>query len=240
MSAKEIWEKLSRIDVSDHVERKGGLSYLSWSWALSTLYDHYPEANFVFRDWGSDGSPAFIGDDGTASVECSLYIGEISRTMWLPVMDHRNNSVQNPDSRAISDCKMRCLTKCIALFGLGMYLYAGEDLPRQGSATPAAGGTPTGSPGNSEAEKVQPDTLAQPEEPPSTTGDLPVIDGVVNTYKVFSENATTQGELIQWWQANFQELQKLEAAQPTTYKAVLDVFSARKVSIQAQEKSNGK
>jgi len=50
--------------------------------------------------------------------------------MWLPVMDNRNNSIQNPTSRAISDQKMRCLVKAIAMHGLGHYIYAGEDLPK--------------------------------------------------------------------------------------------------------------
>ncbi len=51
------------------------------------------------------------------------------RPMWLPVMDHKNNAIQNPDQRKISDTRMRALTKCLALFGLGHYIYAGEDLP---------------------------------------------------------------------------------------------------------------
>ena len=49
----------------------------------------------------------------------------------MPVMDHRNNAIANPDARKISDTKMRCLTKCLAMFGLGHYIYAGEDLPEQ-------------------------------------------------------------------------------------------------------------
>ena len=51
--------------------------------------------------------------------------------MWLPVMDNRNNSIANPSSRQVSDTKMRCLVKCFALYGLGHYIYAGEDIPSE-------------------------------------------------------------------------------------------------------------
>lgn len=71
--------------------------------------------------------------DGSVEVECVLTIHDgdevVSRMMWLPVMDHRNKAIINPDSRMISDAKMRCLVKCIAMFGLGHYIYAGEDIP---------------------------------------------------------------------------------------------------------------
>ena len=122
-----LWDELKKIDVSDHVEKKGKLSYLSWSWAWSTLMNECPHAEFEFRDW--DGSPAFFYPDGTASVECTVSVGEISRTMWLPVMNHSSKVVKNPDALTISNSKMRCLTKAIGLLGIGMYLYAGDDLP---------------------------------------------------------------------------------------------------------------
>jgi len=137
-TAKEIWDTLSSIDVSKHIEKKGNLSYLSWAWAWGTLMEHYPEANYSFAVNTSErGTPldAMIYPDGTASVHCTVSIGEVSHEMWLPVMDNRNNAVKDPDARKISDTKMRCLVKCIAMFGLGHYIYAGEDLP--GNAEPA-------------------------------------------------------------------------------------------------------
>jgi hypothetical protein len=66
---------------------------------------------------------------GTASVTCDVTIGDVRRDMWLPVMDYKNKAIIDPDSRAISDAKQRCLTKCFGIFGLGCYLYAGSDLP---------------------------------------------------------------------------------------------------------------
>lgn len=124
MSAENIWKTLSSIDVSKHVDKKGNLSYLSWAWAWGTLMKYYPQAVYNFLQTEKH-------EDGTVTVYCEVIIDDVSRTMWLPVMDHRNNAIANPDARKISDTKMRCLTKCLAMFGLGHYIYAGEDLPEQ-------------------------------------------------------------------------------------------------------------
>lgn len=121
-----VWADLSAINVNDHVQKKGNLSYLSWSWAWSTLMSKYPESYYVFQDNRTE--------NGTVMVECVLTIHEgeevATRSMWLPVMDHRNKAIVDPDTRAISDTRMRCLVKCLAMFGLGFYIYAGEDIPQ--------------------------------------------------------------------------------------------------------------
>lgn len=124
---KSVWETLSKIDVSAKVEKKGNLNYLSWAWAWGELMKHYPNASYQFL-------PNEYHVDDTVTVHCTLTINELSHSMWLPVMDNRNNSVQNPTSRNISDTKMRCLTKCIAMFGLGHSIYAGEDIGNEPQA----------------------------------------------------------------------------------------------------------
>lgn len=118
---RDIWETLSKIDVSKHVEKKNGLSYLSWAWAWGVLMEHFPHAEYSFS------SPE-LHQDGTVTVYCDVMIGNCHRTMWLPVMDYKNAAVKNPDARKISDTKMRTLVKCLAMFGLGHYIYAGEDI----------------------------------------------------------------------------------------------------------------
>jgi len=121
-----VWADLSAINVNDHIQKKGNLSYLSWAWAWSTLMTKYPESYYVFQDTRTE--------NGTVMVECVLTIHEgeevATRTMWLPVMDHKNKAIVDPDTRAISDTRMRCLVKCLAMFGLGFYIYAGEDIPQ--------------------------------------------------------------------------------------------------------------
>ena len=133
-----IWETLSQIDCSKHTEKKGNLTYLSWSWAWRTLMVHYPTARYQFtahKDHNGNITDIQVYADGTASVECTVTIEELSRTISLPVMDHRNQAIQNPNARQISDSKMRCLVKAIAMHGLGLYIYAGEDLPESPSSS---------------------------------------------------------------------------------------------------------
>jgi len=121
-----VWKSLSTLDCNDQVKNKMGLSYLSWAWAWGILMDNYPSARYVFEDnqWHQDGSE---------TVHCTIEIdgdsGVLSRKMWLPVMDFKMKAINQPNSLDISNTKMRCLTKCMAMFGLGFYIYAGEDLP---------------------------------------------------------------------------------------------------------------
>ena len=117
-----VWGALSRIDVSDKVEKKGNLSYLSWAWAWGTVKELYPNAKYEVKD-------NVQYPDGSVEVWVVVQIEEQVHSMWLPVMDHKNNAIKNPDARKISDARMRCLTKCLAMFGLGHYIYAGEDIP---------------------------------------------------------------------------------------------------------------
>ena len=119
---REIWKTLSQVDCSKHVEKKNGLSYLSWAWAWGVLMEYYPEATFEF-----DEPKSLL--DGSMLVFCTVKIGDYSRRMWLPVMDYKNKAVVNPDAFALNSAMMRCLVKCLALYGLGHYIYAGEDLP---------------------------------------------------------------------------------------------------------------
>ena len=124
--SKEVWQTLSAIDVSDHIEKKGKLSYLSWAWAYGIMMEHYPDIHYTFEE-------DKCNETGTVEIRCSVLLTEkdqsMVRNMWLPVMDHRNKAISNPDKFAINSSKMRCLTKCFAMFGLGHYIYAGEDLP---------------------------------------------------------------------------------------------------------------
>jgi len=131
---KEIWRTLAPVDCSDHTDDKGGLTYLSWAWAWGTLMEYYPQSTYIFREWNRGDNVLcdfFSYPDGTVKVEVTIAIEGNERTMWLPVMDYRNSAIEKPTSRQISDAKMRCLAKCMAMFGLGFYLYAGEDLPSQ-------------------------------------------------------------------------------------------------------------
>lgn len=123
MDSKSVWETLSVIDVNEHCDKRGKFTYLSWSWAWATLMNHYPSANYSFEP------PVFFAD-GSCEVWVTINVDDVERSMWLPVMDYNNKAVFNPNSRDISDTRMRCLTKCMAMFGLGHYIYAGDSMPQ--------------------------------------------------------------------------------------------------------------
>lgn len=127
--------ELLKINVNDHTEKKGGLTYLSWAWAWAEVLKIDPAATWVVHQYGPQGSEQpcmWIGD--TAMVHTSVTINSVRRECLLPVMDNRNNAVKSPDARKISDAIMRCMTKAIAMHGLGLYIYAGEDLPQEADA----------------------------------------------------------------------------------------------------------
>ena len=128
LTYKEVWDKLSKIDCSEKIEKKGKLTYLSWAWAWGILQEHYPQAQYLFYQ-GEDDVPYVRYPDGTGEVRCRISIDNLTREMTLCVMDFKNNAVKNPNSSQVNNSKMRCLTKCLAMFGLGHYIYAGEDLP---------------------------------------------------------------------------------------------------------------
>ena len=123
----KVWQTLSAINVNEHTEKKGNqLTYLSWAWALTVLKNHFPESSIKIKK-----EKTFA--DGTMEVRCEVTVKEgdqsTTQSMWLPVMDHRNQAIANPNARQINDARMRCVTKCLGLHGLGLYIYAGQELP---------------------------------------------------------------------------------------------------------------
>lgn len=120
--ATDIWNSLKDVDVNDHTEQKGQFTYLSWTWAWAYIKDKYPLAQYEILD---DIHYA----DGTMEVRMKVTIEGLSHTMWLYVMDYKNKAVPNPNAQQINTTRMRCLVKCLAMFGLGHYIYAGESVP---------------------------------------------------------------------------------------------------------------
>ena len=121
---------LLTLNVNERVEKKGQLSYLSWAWAWAEVLKYDPAATWIVHLYGpaENKQPCmWIGE--SAMVHVSVTIKGLERECLLPVMDNKNNAVKNPDARKISDAIMRCMTKAISMHGLGLYIYAGEDLP---------------------------------------------------------------------------------------------------------------
>jgi len=118
---------LLSINVNEHTEKKGNLTYLSWAWAWAEVLKIDEMATWEAHEF--NGMPVCVLPDSTAMVKVSVTILGIARTSWLPVMDNRNKAIAAPDSFQINTAIMRALAKAIAMHGLGLYIYAGEDLP---------------------------------------------------------------------------------------------------------------
>jgi hypothetical protein len=128
--------ELLKINVNGHTERKGNLTYLSWAWAWAEVLKLDPGAWWNAHEWAD--RPAMFLPDGTAMVKVSVEVKGNTKTCVLPVMDNRNRAIVNPDAFAVNSAIMRCLTKAIAMHGLGLYIYAGEDLPEAEKVEPNA------------------------------------------------------------------------------------------------------
>lgn len=139
---QSLFERLSKINVNEHVEKKGKFSYLSWAWAWRTLKEHCPDATFnkhIFYD-DTERQVPFLFDKNTGCcyVMVTVTAGGESHSEILPVLNHQNKPIQNPNSFDVNTSLQRCLVKAIAMHGLGLYIYAGEDVPDGSSPyTPA-------------------------------------------------------------------------------------------------------
>ena len=220
-----IWQTLSKIDVSKHVEKKNGLSYLSWAWAWGVLMEKFPHAEYSF-------SQPEVHLDGTVTVHCDVMIGQCRRSMWLPVMDYKNNSIKNPDSRKVSDTKMRCLVKCLAMYGLGHYIYAGED-------TPASD--------DKEAVIDDPQPAQEVEQPKKKSAvkqgpnDIPTEEGAAEVVGKLLEFANKfcadEAGLVGFWKENKKLIDILDSNYPKQYEVLKQGFTQLKAKVGAN--SNG-
>ena len=156
---KSVFETLNAINVNEHVEKKKTgeknpdgsekyLTYLSWVWAWGQVKQHFPDASYEVRHWGD--KPYLNDDQLGIMVETSVTISGETITMWLPVMNSTNKAmkavpysyktkygdktVEAATMFDVNKAIMRCLAKNIAMFGLGLYIYAGEDLPEEEAA----------------------------------------------------------------------------------------------------------
>lgn len=155
------FEKLCERNVNEYTEKKNGLTYLSWTYAWKEFKKTYPEATYTITHW--DGKPYWFDENLGYMVETTVSTHNGTLSMWLPVMDGANKAqkavpytykvkkyidkkwtgeyedktVEPATMFDINTTIMRCLVKNIAMFGLGLYIYAGEDLPELSETTVA-------------------------------------------------------------------------------------------------------
>lgn len=120
---------LNGINVNDKTEQKGELTYLSWAWAWGEVKKLFPDATYTIYE--NDKGWNYHTDGKTCWVKTGVTVNGIEHIEYLPVMDHRNNSIyaDKVTSFDVNKAIQRSLTKAVARHGLGLYIYAGEDLP---------------------------------------------------------------------------------------------------------------
>lgn len=115
------YNEIRKINVNEHTDKKGKFTYLSWAWAVDQLLQLDPSATWDYQP------PMQFGD--TLMVFCSVTAFGKTMTSQLPVLNHQNKAISNPNAMDVNTAMQRCLAKAIALHGLGLYIYAGEDVP---------------------------------------------------------------------------------------------------------------
>ena len=130
-TSKSTFETLNSINVSDKTEKKNGLTYLSWAWAWGEVKKRYPETTYSVIK--TESGCIYHTDGRTAWVEVEVTLDGMTQREILPIMDYRNNSIILDKVTSMDAVRaiQRAVTKCIGRFGLGLYIYAGEDLPEE-------------------------------------------------------------------------------------------------------------
>lgn len=216
---KDVWNTLSKIDCSDHVEKKMNLSYLSWAWAWGILMEHYAESQVRFYENKETGVPYVQYPDGTAEVRCRVSVTDtVWREMWLPVMNHKNQAIVNPNARDVSDAKMRCLVKCLAKLGLGHNIYAGEDLP-------------TGVAVDKELPKVVYEKPTIKEVKEEDVDDKAWASLFSEGFTVFIDKCDSRESLESYWKSNAKSLKRLEKVDNETYNKLVEILKNKSKEI---------
>lgn len=240
MTEKTPWEVLSRIDVADKIEKKNGLSYLSWAWAWGKLKEHYPHAWFRKHE-GASGYPYFMDVQGYAFVRVTVGLdrtGDHEVTESLPVLDHRNKPIQGPNAFEVNNALQRCLAKAIAYHGLGHYIYAGEDMPQDAqeeaveSVKPAPLPTPTPAPTTRSGDgHIEPPAIGVTALDGSILSTP--LDTIGEVFTQFIPTCADETVLNSFYAVNKTVIAYLKERDPDLHKKVVGQFAARKAELKA-------
>ena len=226
---------LLKLNVQDHVEKKNGLTYLSWAWAWAEALKADPTATFhVDTFQRADGTTIpYMDINGTAMVWVRTTLFSKEMTCMLPVMDHRNKPIQNPDAFQVNTAIMRCLTKCLAMHGLGLYIYAGEDLPEDDGVVPPPkpkAEKPAEKPPakmEGEAGRFQITVKTKPEATPTD-----FINIVSEMAVVALEQAKSQADVMEIFKVNRALFDKMKAIDADCYKDLMEAFTTKKNALK--------
>lgn len=188
-------ENLLKTNVNEHTEKKQNLTYLSWAWAWAEALKADPKATYKVEMFGDK---CFMDINGTAMVWVTVTIFDKPMTCQLPVMDHRNKAIPKPDAFQVNTAIMRCMTKALSLHGLGLYIYAGEDLP-EGEEVPQQERKIIVTPTSGAREAVSGEDLVYLEELANTIITLHANDDVAGVLNVLEFNNLDNDQKIALW-----------------------------------------
>jgi hypothetical protein len=211
---------LLKLNVNDHVEKKQNLSYLSWAWAWAEALKADPAATFEVKLF--DGK-AYMDINGTGMVWVTVTVFNKPMTCFLPVMNHRNQPIQNPDAFQVNTAIMRCMVKGLALHGLGLYIYAGEDLPQSEETEPVI------------VKAITPDGTAMADVEVNTGQADANAQLFAEGMMTYTNHCTDVKGLNSYWKANQGQLDALKVSHPDLYGQVRNRFAELKK--QLTEKS---
>lgn len=245
--------EMLKVNVNDHTEQKNGLTYLSWSWAWAECLKADPNANWhvhLFDDKLYNKVPYMTVVD-TAMVMVDVTINGVTRTCQLPVMDNRNapisisgttvtdrygkEKIVRVDAFSVNTAIMRCLVKAVAMHGLGLYIYSGEDLPEQDK------------PEEVKRQFIEPpaDNPADPKPVPKATAKEKAtpLEKIENTKIIKAENEARDAEPEPpkaWKLEDMAEFTKMffkHAALNSTQESLVDYAHQNKASIELMKES---
>ena len=219
---------LLKLNVNEHTEKKNGLTYLSWAWAWQEALKADPTAFFEVKTFMRDQytEMPYMDVNGTGMVWVTVTMFGQPRTCMLPVMNHRNQPIQNPDAFQVNTAIMRCMTKALALHGLGSYIYAGDDLPEEDAkaAPTATMGELTKKEDAPKYEKILAKTEANATLDNSDDSRKLFADGMIE----YTTHCTTVAGLNSYWKSNQLQLDSLKVTHPDLYTQVLTKFQELK------------
>lgn len=228
---------LLKINVNEHTEKKNGLTYLSWAWAWQEALKADANATFEVKTFMRDQytEMPYMDVNGTGMVWVTVTMFGQPRTCMLPVMDYKNKPILNPDAFAVNTAIMRCMTKALALHGLGSYIYAGDDLPEDDGKT-----APT------PQAKAPMGELYKKEDGPKyekiIAKTAPKVDDTVDNSDAsrqlfadgmiqYTSTCTTVAGLNSYWKSNQSQLDSLKLTHPDLYQGVLTKFQELKKTL---------
>jgi hypothetical protein len=209
--------ELLKVNVNDHTEKKNGLTYLSWAWAWAKVLEADPAANYEVKTFPHMDNPGltlpYMDLGGSCFVWVTVTIHGKPMTVQLPVMDYRNKCIPAPNAFDINTSIMRCLVKGIAMHGLGLYIYAGEDLPMINDEADAP------------EEKAKPAPKVET-DPQTRADDELFVDAMIQ----YTSLSASVKDLNSYWKSNQGQLDKLKVTSPDLYDKVRNVFADLKKS----------